>query len=619
MKVSVGENRVKPMKSEGNEKLRLSKSSMGILRRNIARHIGESRLDSFLFQFGWDMGAQDANELLKVPKPLERYVIEGPQLHIRNGHISGIDHECDIEYNEDGTLKTLVGRGEWHDSYEVREHLDHFGPSEVPVCHTLAGYSSGLMSTIFNKPLIAKEITCVASGDHACQWMVRPKEEWRGDVDHLPVGLLDSTPIVKELEVTYDQLLDQTTFITSLSDYQKELTEAVVNGRDLDSIVETAHIFTRMPLTIDNQEFETIASAGFSEEDIKVLQRDSKIDIPKFLVEEKGRYIFPFKKYVHEMEYYHRLIVPIVVEKEIFGYCSTIVSARKDSNYHEEHLFLEHLSNSIALILQNEKAQVEALGRMKGHYLEQVIHKEGSKSELLRRGKYIGIDFDEPYAIFVLDTDKPFDSIETEFSFQEKVQEETYTYFKEQDKTVLTGIINDRITTLVLSPENIRPLIEGYRKRMKERLPGNSLLIGISNLHTGIENTGHVMEEAVIARHLAIQNDTVYYKELGVVGALINTNNKKSIEHIADEELKGLYTADGKLDKELMKTLYYFLSNGGNLKNTSADLALSMSGLRHRIQKIEELLDKDLRDPEVSNQLLLVIKAIIVIKEVSLT
>lgn len=618
MKVSVGENRIKPTRTEGISKIRLSKSSMGILRQNIVQHIGGSRLSSFLFQFGWDMGVQDAKELLKTKKPLEQYVVDGPQEHIRNGHITGIDHRCDIEYNEDGTLKTLVGRGEWQGSYEAREHLSRLGPSDAPVCHTLTGYSSGMMSTIFNKVLIAKEITCVARGDYACQWMIRPKEDWQGDVDHVPVGLMDKTPIVKELEVTYDQLLEQTEFITSLSEFQKELTEAVANGRDLNSIVITAYEFTDMPLTIDNLEFETITSAGFSSDDIEDLKRDSEVDIPKFLVEEKGRYSFPFQQYVHETEHYHRVIVPIVVEKEILGYCSTITGPREHSNYNEEHLYLDHLANTVALIMQNEKAKIETMGRMKGHYLEQVIHKEGSKSELLRRGKYIGVDFDEEYLIFVLDVNQPFDSIEEEFSFQEKVQEETYTYFKELNKTVLTAIINDRVITMVMSPEIITGVVQDYKKRI-EKISGNGLVIGISNVNKGIENTGKLMEEAVIASRLAVQNEVVFYKELGIVGALINANNKKSIEYIADEELKGLQDTEGNIDNELLKTLYYFLSNGGNLKNTSADLALSMSGLRHRIQKIEELLGKDLRDPNVSNHLLLIIKAVIVIREVDLS
>ena len=48
------------------------------------------------------------------------------------------------------------------------------------------------------------------------------------------------------------------------------------------------------------------------------------------------------------------------------------------------------------------------------------------------------------------------------------------------------------------------------------------------------------------------------------------------------------------------------------------DLSLSMSGLRHRIRKIENLLNKDLRDPEVSHQLLLILQLLISLGELKI-
>ena len=53
----------------------------------------------------------------------------------------------------------------------------------------------------------------------------------------------------------------------------------------------------------------------------------------------------------------------------------------------------------------------------------------------------------------------------------------------------------------------------------------------------------------------------------------------------------------GSKKNELVKTLYVFLANGGNLEKTAMDITLSLSGLRYRLQKIEELLGHDLRDP----------------------
>ena len=49
-----------------------------------------------------------------------------------------------------------------------------------------------------------------------------------------------------------------------------------------------------------------------------------------------------------------------------------------------------------------------------------------------------------------------------------------------------------------------------------------------------------------------------------------------------------------------------------------SDLALSMSGLRHRIKRIESLLEKNLRDPNEMHQLLLIIKSLIALGELDI-
>ena len=56
---------------------------------------------------------------------------------------------------------------------------------------------------------------------------------------------------------------------------------------------------------------------------------------------------------------------------------------------------------------------------------------------------------------------------------------------------------------------------------------------------------------------------------------------------------------------DLLKTLYIFLANGGNLEQTASENALSLSGLRYRISRIEDLLKHNLRNPFYNYQLYL--------------
>jgi DNA-binding PucR family transcriptional regulator len=83
-------------------------------------------------------------------------------------------------------------------------------------------------------------------------------------------------------------------------------------------------------------------------------------------------------------------------------------------------------------------------------------------------------------------------------------------------------------------------------------------------------------------------------------------------------DLQELYDLEDLKAIELLKTLYFYLLNSGKIEQTMSDLALSMSGLRHRIKRIESLLEKDLRDPNEMHQVLLIIKSLIALGELDI-
>ena len=84
------------------------------------------------------------------------------------------------------------------------------------------------------------------------------------------------------------------------------------------------------------------------------------------------------------------------------------------------------------------------------------------------------------------------------------------------------------------------------------------------------------------------------------------------------QELGPLYNLSEAKTNELIKTLYVFLVNGGKLQKTMEDLSLSMSGLMYRVNKLESLLKKDLRDSSQSYQLLLILDSLIALGELKI-
>jgi two-component system response regulator HydG len=63
-------------------------------------------------------------------------------------------------------------------SYEAEQHLLHFGRSDVPVCWTICGLTSGYISRSTGQEIYVLEDRCMGKGDAACHLVGRTREEW---------------------------------------------------------------------------------------------------------------------------------------------------------------------------------------------------------------------------------------------------------------------------------------------------------------------------------------------------------------------------------------------------------------------------------------------------------
>ncbi|WP_428909568.1 XylR N-terminal domain-containing protein [Niallia sp. Krafla_26] len=599
----------------------LNSSALGILRHQLAQNIGLDRIKGFLVRFGYEMGVNDAKQALKTGVPLETLIEQGPVAHMKNGHIRGFTHECNVAFDEDHHIVTLHGRGTWIDSYEAVEHVKRIGLSDSQVCHTLIGYSNGFMTTICEQPVLTKEITCVGKGDSVCSWMTRTKKEWEAETNvEEELHYYHETPIMKELEYTYEQLLHQQKFVTQLSSFQTKLAEEISNGSDLHRIANIAYGTSGIPIVIEDTDFRTITYAGLTDD----IYLELTEDIAPYIRDEKDKHLLPFKRKTVKTDQQERLISLILVQKKILGYCSFVYYNQKQENPEEDYLFLDRFSNAASIILLNEKTKFESFERMKGNFLEQILQSQLSAGEIIKRGKYANLDLNQPYYVVVMEyqkTELSKLSVEEEFYLQEQIQESIYQYFNQHKQQILIGQREGKLVFLIMKKDkrfSIETTMKDFYQFFIKTFPRGAFKLGISNEGHDIQHAATAYEEAMIALRLALRNHMILFDSLGIVGVLINSKNIPGIQMIAKKELGELYDLQDSRMIELMKTLYAYLSNGGKLEQTMSDLALSMSGLRHRIRRIEGLLDKDLRDPDVMYELLLIIQSLIAIGELKM-
>lgn len=603
---------------DGNKKILSTSAAFGLLRKGLIENLGTRRAKGFLLRYGWNLGVSDAEEAMKTTSSINDLLNQASILHLSTGHIRDIQSERIIEMSDGETIKSILGKGKWIDSFEANEHLKHHGQSEIPICHTLTGYASGYMSTVCRKSVIVKEISCIGTGDAECCFEARMQADWGIEIQEELKFYYESN-IIEELEFTYEQLLEQRNYIETVSKFHKKLTESVSNGSNLQDIADSSFKLLNIPISIEDLGFQKIVFSGIKEEEYSRLNKNLKENLIR--KNRKNHNLLPLFNETTKIktENQERLITPIVVQKKVIGYCTFLYFNKTAKSAENDIMFIERVANAASLYLLNEKTSFEALEKMKGYFLEQILKGQySSKEEIIKRGRHMGFNLENPFYVVAIDYKEKGKATQNSFDHYDQMVETIAKYLDIQGYKALIGQYEGQIIMLTPDTANLVANMGKILKHMETTYPSNKYKIGISEKSEEIERLVDCLEESLMALRMSTEKRITEFKDLGIVGALINSKNVSGIKKIAKEELGPLYKLSEAKQKELLRTLYVFLANGGKLQQTMDDLSLSMSGLMYRINKIEMLIKKDLRDSSQSYQLLLILDSLLALGELEI-
>jgi two-component system response regulator HydG len=157
----------------------LNLESLATLRREVIEAVGPGKAKEILFRAGHVAGTREAEIALKVrvnQPHLDAFLV-GPQLHALRGevHVEPDIVEADIESGK------YYCEMLWRNSAEAESHVHSFGGSNEPVCWMQLGYASGYTSAVMERPILFREVECVACGSARCRIVGKPAEEWAKD------------------------------------------------------------------------------------------------------------------------------------------------------------------------------------------------------------------------------------------------------------------------------------------------------------------------------------------------------------------------------------------------------------------------------------------------------
>ncbi len=149
---------------------------LGLMRQELIQALGFERARGVFSRIGYGIGVTDARfaQDVRGHGDLIDVYRAGPQLHALKGavRVEELAFEADFEAGH------FHGEYLWHNSAECLSHLDRHGIGTQPAGWQQLGYASGYASTFFGRPMVFRELECVAMGHPRCYLVGKPANEW---------------------------------------------------------------------------------------------------------------------------------------------------------------------------------------------------------------------------------------------------------------------------------------------------------------------------------------------------------------------------------------------------------------------------------------------------------
>jgi two-component system, NtrC family, response regulator HydG len=182
----------------GQRALLLDAVAMGLLRKYLVENFGLTAARTVLTQFGFAHGWRMA-EAMKAEfewDSEEDWRRAGSRIHTLGG-LFRVEPGSKGTFYDEGVVLAA--------SYEAEQHLLHFGRSDVPVCWTICGLTSGYISRSTGQEIYVLEDRCMGKGDAACHLVGRTREEW-GDERAEDLLFFEAKRLKECLDVSLDRV-----------------------------------------------------------------------------------------------------------------------------------------------------------------------------------------------------------------------------------------------------------------------------------------------------------------------------------------------------------------------------------------------------------------------------
>ncbi|GAB6155064.1 hypothetical protein JCM17380_38150 [Desulfosporosinus burensis] len=598
---------------KGSRVIIFAASALGKLRKDLIDTLGMDRAKGFLIRYGWSCGFQAAiniKEQFQLDNESE-WNYAGPTIHTLEGFVHVNTDIIDINRPK-GTWSL---KGIWTNSFEAEQHILHYGYHNDPVCWMLVGYAGGYRSACLGKKVIYKEVKCTGKGDEHCTFIGKTIEEWGEEI--VPeLAYYEVSKISEELEEANRRITVQNGILERIVSIHEQLTQCILKGKGVEAIAASLAEFMKCTVILEDRHLipqTTCFPAQSVTKDLltpyhSIWTNPSFKKASAFYLQQKRP--FQITGQYSDIQVY-RLVSPILVGSELLGFVSLL---RTELPFSElESVSLEHAASIFVLKLLEEKKITAVERRLMGDFIDELL--TGNFPEprsIIKRALGLNYDITLPHRVLILDIDN-ITQLVNSFPQNEKRIVQLKTDLVNTVQSCLEhlgkGMVVNKGDNLIMliqldkpdSPEKVtRQLAENLIRQISRHFPKVSLTIGIGSSCKELSDFHHsylsAQKAIEIGKALKNQGQVISLEQFGTHALLFSALNPSELLHFATSQIGSLIEYDETYQTQLIPTLQEFLSHRGSVEETSRAMNMSLSGLKYRLHRIEEITGQDPRD-----------------------
>jgi DNA-binding PucR family transcriptional regulator len=404
----------------------------------------------------------------------------------------------------------------------------------------------------------------------------------------------------------------------------RRFTELVLDGKGLDEIAKTLADLLGSAVVIEDATFHLLAYAGGSDVDKHRKETIARHGTPPRVLFDPG-----IQRMLREVAAHRapmkvpafprlgmdreRIIAPIYAANQVLGYISVLDHPPDAEDL--AFMAMENAATVVAMAVIKEREVAAAESSVRGEFLDDLAQGSyGDEAAAQRRARHLGYPMTGHHVLVVVDVDGFGAFAKGKQLTEEMIQSLKREYLRRVSGVVkrnfpraLVGARSDSVLALLpLGAEieghetRVRALGQQVREAIGEWKPGFTVSVGFSaptlvpaGISPAHREVRSVME--TLTRFGRI-DQIVSANELGVTGLLASVADDRLLD-FARRHLGLLAEHDRRRSGELVDTLRAYLEEGEQ-QAAARRLKVHPNTLRYRLDRIAEITDADLADPE---------------------